>query len=119
VEPQVFHSEQTEQQDERIEGLEAMMAKMQRALKVLTTKIKSSEFHVYYLTSSLIFISKQKMARKLKHVENLCLDKPAASRRKHGSKNSQTICQDSDGISWQTGESWEKDKCTECSCQVR
>ena len=59
------------------------------------------------------------MARKLKHVENLCLDKPATNRRKHGSKNSQINCLDSDGISWKTGESWEKDKCTECSCQVR
>jgi hypothetical protein len=54
VEPQVFHSEQTEQQDEGIEGLETMMAEMQQALKVLTTKIKSSEFHVYYLTSTLV-----------------------------------------------------------------
>lgn len=36
LDTQVFHQQavQTEQQDERIEGLEAMMAKMQRALKV-------------------------------------------------------------------------------------
>ena len=36
LDTQVFHQQavQTEQQDERIEGLEAMMAKMQRAIKV-------------------------------------------------------------------------------------
>ena len=56
------------------------------------------------------------MARKLKHVENLCLDKPA--KKRIGVKFSQTSCLDSDGVSWKNGESWEKDTCTECSCQV-
>lgn len=90
VDPQVFRqqAQQSEQQDERIEGLEAMMAKMQRTLK--------------------------KMARKLKYVESICLEKPI--KKKHETKHSQTNCLDSDGVSWKNGESWDKDTCTECNC---
>ena len=62
------------------------------------------------------------MARKLKHVESLCLDKPnkrIVQNPKAVTKHSQTNCLDSDGFSRKNGELWDKDMCTECNCQVR
>lgn len=56
------------------------------------------------------------MARKLKYVESICLEKPI--KKKHETKHSQTNCLDSDGVSWKNGESWDKDTCTECNCLV-
>ena len=57
------------------------------------------------------------MARKLKYVESLCLE-GKSRKRKQRIKHSQIDCVDGDGVSRDNGESWEKDDCTECNCQV-
>jgi len=82
-----------EQQDERIEGLEAMMARMQRVLK--------------------------RMARKLKYVEGLCQSKKGAKQgHQQHHRHLPINCVDSDGVHRLSGLTWEKDNCTECNCQV-
>lgn len=60
----------------------------------------------------------KKMSRKLKQVESLCLNKPR-KRTSTSPKDFQVNCVDtSSGLLRQNGETWEKDKCTECNCQV-
>lgn len=61
----------------------------------------------------------KKMSRKLKHVESLCLNKPRKRTTSSSEKDFQVNCVDtSSGVMRQNGETWEKDKCTECNCQV-
>ena len=61
------------------------------------------------------------MARKLKHVEDLCQHKRAVKSSPAGShrhRRPSTDCVDNDGVLHLNGATWEKDNCTECHCQV-
>ena len=108
LEPLQEQMERFEHQDERIEGLEAMISKMQRTIKVKCSPCR-------YIKTRLTYRFFQKMARKLKKLETLYIEK--APKKREGIKHSPTSCNDA-GVLRSHGETWDKDRCTECNCQV-